>query len=64
MTKEISLIGQKFNYLTVIDGPFCEGKYKKWLCQCDCGNIKKVQGNNLKSGMTKSCGCLHKKNNF
>lgn len=24
----------------------------KWLCQCDCGNIKEIS-----SGHTKSCGC-------
>lgn len=30
-----------------------------WLCQCDCGNIVEVLGYSLKSGYTKSCGCLH-----
>lgn len=30
-----------------------------WLCQCDCGNIVEVLGYSLKSGHTKSCGCLH-----
>lgn len=29
-----------------------------WLCQCDCGNTTIVQINNLKSGHTKSCGCM------
>ena len=29
-----------------------------WLCQCDCGNICEVSGNNLRTGHTKSCGCL------
>jgi len=29
-----------------------------WLCQCDCGNEVTVSGNNLRSGNTKSCGCL------
>lgn len=28
----------------------------KWLCRCDCGVIKEVQGGNLRSGNTISCG--------
>jgi hypothetical protein len=29
-----------------------------WLCQCDCGNQTIVRGRQLRSGKTKSCGCL------
>ncbi len=29
-----------------------------WECRCDCGNICYVRMSNLKSGHTKSCGCL------
>lgn len=32
----------------------------KWRCQCECGNEVLVQTYNLKSGNTKSCGCLQK----
>lgn len=28
-------------------------------CACCCGNSVKVKTSNLKSGNTKSCGCLH-----
>ena len=31
-----------------------------WNCICDCGNTKVVRGNSLKSGGSKSCGCLTK----
>jgi hypothetical protein len=31
-----------------------------WLCRCTCGNTIIVNSSNLKSGNTKSCGCLHK----
>lgn len=34
--------------------------YPAWLCRCDCGNECVVSGASLKSGNTKSCGCLHK----
>ncbi len=53
----IDLTGQKFNRLTVL-------KYnsitKKWLCQCDCGKRKEINGANLRNGLTQSCGCLQK----
>ena len=29
-----------------------------WLCQCTCGNRSVVAGSNLRSGNTRSCGCL------
>lgn len=37
-----------------------EHKNKKifWLCTCDCGNITTVSTSSLRSGKTKSCGCL------
>jgi hypothetical protein len=30
----------------------------KWLFQCDCGNTKTLLIKHVKSGKTKSCGCL------
>lgn len=61
----INLIGQKFNMLTPIK---YMGKNKwgqsMWLCKCDCGKEKIVQGNRLKNGGTRSCGCLYKKCNI
>ena len=30
----------------------------RWICQCDCGNTTRVPSGHLKSGHTKSCGCL------
>lgn len=38
----------------------CGTTERKWLCQCDCGNAITVLGHNLKSGNTKSCGCIPK----
>ena len=29
------------------------------LCKCECGEEIQVRTSNLKSGNTKSCGCLH-----
>lgn len=61
--KDIS--GQRFGYLTAIK---IHHKIKTstrttyfWLCKCDCGNYSIVPAGNLKSGHTKSCGCLKHK---
>ena len=32
-----------------------------WLCKCECGTEKIINGYHLRSGHTKSCGCLSKK---
>ncbi len=34
--------------------------HSRWKCRCDCGNDKIVLDYSLKSGTTKSCGCLHR----
>ena len=56
-----NLIGQTFNYLTVIGGPIIKRQGNKnrfyWECQCVCGNKKLVRSDLLKNGSTKSCGC-------
>lgn len=51
-----NLQGRTFGRLTVLDW---EGN-GKWRCRCECGNEVLVQSDNLKSGNTKSCGCLQK----
>lgn len=53
--------GMKFNKLTVIKrvGTNPTGN-ALWLCECDCGNETTVSGQHLRSGNTKSCGCLAK----
>lgn len=54
---DASLIGKRFGKLTVLDLDHV-GKYGPyWLCKCDCGNQKVILGNNLKRGLSKSCGC-------
>lgn len=37
-----------------------ERGYKVYKCLCDCGNITYVRGTHLRSGHTKSCGCLNR----
>jgi len=54
----IDITGNRYGKLTVIQrGNGSPGKVY-WVCVCDCGNTIVVSGNNLKTGNTKSCGCL------
>jgi hypothetical protein len=55
----IDLTGKRFHRLVVISRAVNHGKDARWNCQCDCGNTSIVQSNNLKSGNSKSCGCLN-----
>ena len=57
----IDLTGQRFGMLTAIERTEeTNGSHKLWICKCDCGKYTKVPINFLKSGHTKSCGCLRK----
>lgn len=56
-----NLIGLVFNRLTVIMfWKIGSNRSVHWKCQCICGNFAIVRGDQLKSGHTKSCGCLQK----
>lgn len=56
------LTGQKFGRLTVIkrNGTLSNGstRISAWLCACFCGNEITTRERCLKTGNTKSCGCL------
>ena len=55
------LSGQKFGRLTVTSrAENANDGHAQWNCICDCGNKTIVIGSMLKSGATKSCGCLVK----
>lgn len=55
----IDLTGQKFGRLTAVECVGSNERHSKvWLCVCSCGNTKIVDGNSLRMGRTRSCGCL------
>lgn len=68
MGKFIDETGNKYNYLTVLERDFSLEAARRpraktfWKCKCDCGNITIVSAYELRKGLTKSCGCLRKKN--
>jgi hypothetical protein len=58
--KAIDMSGFISGRLKVIEKVGCYQKQAMWSCECSCGNIITVAGANLRSGRTKSCGCLAK----
>lgn len=59
-SRKSDLAGQRFGRLTAIRATG-QRKHNRivWECLCDCGNVVNVRSDNLVSGETKSCGCLH-----
>ena len=49
----IDLTNKRFGRLIAL-----ERKGNDWICECDCGNQKDIKAYRLRSGRTKSCGCL------
>lgn len=60
MAKFEDLVNKKFGRLLVTGYHGRRGAKSKWNCVCDCGSPAIVFANCLKSGMTKSCGCIRK----
>lgn len=58
MSNLIDLTGQQFGRLTVLSRAESCGKRVRWLCKCSCGKEKVATGYDLRSGNTRSCGCL------
>lgn len=61
MARFANIAGQKFGRLTAVKWT---GQIKKhqcvWSCLCECGAICAVRIGRLRSGHTKSCGCLQR----
>lgn len=56
----LDISGRKIGRLTVVCRVVAKNKRTMWLCKCDCGNETVVDGYNLKTGHTRSCGCLQR----
>ena len=56
--KHINLEGQRYGRLIVKSQLPRINEHYRYLCLCDCGKIIEVNGENLRSGKVKSCGCL------
>jgi len=64
MGKFIDLTGQRFGRLVAVSAIPGHGRRggkvvdRKWNCLCDCGKTTALSTESLRSGNTKSCGCL------
>src|SRR5690554_1078015 len=58
------LTGQTFGDLTVMERATDNSPAGKarWVCLCECGQLKTVVSGSLVSGRTRSCGCLEEEN--
>ena len=53
-----NLVGKRYGKLIVKELLPSNGSgHRRWLCQCDCGNIHEATTGNLKSGHATNCGC-------
>ncbi len=59
--KKLDIVNKRFERLIVIRfSHVSDSRRTYWFVKCDCGNTKIVRGTSLRSGNTKSCGCLQK----
>lgn len=56
----IDLTGERFGRLTVKEYAGIRYGRTHWLCKCECGNEIITSSNSLRTGKTKSCGCIRK----
>lgn len=66
ISKRKEMINRRFGKLVVTEiSKNTSGKRKRimYYCNCDCGKKKvEISGEKLRSGETRSCGCLKKRN--
>lgn len=63
MAKSIQdLTNKKFGRWTVLEktDEITSDRDRYWICQCECGTIRKVRGSSLRRGKSNSCGCIRK----
>lgn len=62
--KVIDLTGRRFGrWLVIKRVENAKDGHLMWECICDCGTVRNQNGNMIKNGGSKSCGCLLKEVN-
>jgi hypothetical protein len=54
------MTGKRFGRLLVLGRDSKRGNKTYWLCRCDCGVEKPINGSKLRIGESASCGCLQR----
>lgn len=60
----IDLTGQRFGRLTVLSYTMTLTGCPGWVCRCDCGTLKIINGQHLRENKVRSCGCIGKRNRY
>lgn len=62
--RQVDRTGERFGRLVIV-GRSAKKRQKNafFWCQCDCGDLHLARWSSLKSGSTKSCGCLRRERN-
>lgn len=53
------LRGKKFGRLVPLYPLYPEGRDRKWMCKCDCGNYHIAMSHHIQCESNVSCGCYH-----
>jgi len=68
-SKATESIGKTYGRLTVLDSesvlyPNSGRKVVKFICKCECGNVKSIISQDIRNGAVLSCGCFMKEQAF
>ena len=53
------ITGQRFGRLVVVEISYKANNKRYWKCICDCGKSCVIRQDQLVTGKTNSCGCIH-----
>ena len=54
----VDITNQRFGRLLCLRPGTSHRSGRFWICICDCGTECEIRGGSLRSGLTRSCGCL------
>src|SRR5690606_36374760 len=58
LVRFVDITGLRFGRLTALERCGTRHGFALWRCQCECGAVTEVRSDVLRSGGSKSCGCL------
>jgi hypothetical protein len=61
MSRLIDITNKTIGLWTVIERVKIDKPHTHWLCKCKCGTIRIVDGDELRTGRSNSCGCVRNK---
>ena len=56
--RRIDMAGKKYGHWVVLSRAYSHKGKAHWKCRCICGTVRVVVGQNIRNGMSVSCGCV------